>query len=405
MLGRTYYIFLGVHSFLIGLFPFFLPVYLVKSGHTLADVCWFIGITGLGFCCSLAIWERACSKCTLRFFLLLSFLLELILVCSMAAGFSTSLLPLLALINGAYNCLFWMIQRILFFMTSDAGNSGRKFGDFQIFVMVVLKSGIFTGGLLLDRAGTVGIILLSLTSIGVAIFLLQRIHHLPELPGSLKQSTPWQLKEFTVFSDTLRSRLIFAIDGIFLYVESYFWLISMFFLVQQSFWQLSLLVIALAIVFSLLFYCIKNRIDTFNTQRAYSVGVLLYALSWVLRSQIDPTSSGASLYLMLILITFSTSYFRLTFNKRFFDNARATSAYRYICYKSYVSQIFIGLFFCLIAVATVTIIDVQPFLQKTYLLAGVLALLYLAYRSSPATDEARVQPESGSLPLESLPKN
>ncbi len=396
---RTYYTYLGFHSFLIGLFPFFLPVYLVKSGSTIAEVCWFIGFTGVGFCCSLAVWERVGRQYSFRFSLILSFILEITLISCMAAGLSSSFLILLALINGAYNCLFWMTQRILFFMTTDSGNSGRKFGDFQIVVMVLLKAGIFIGGLLLEHTGVAGIVLLSLISFATAIYLLQRINDLPELPSDLQQTAPWQLRELAVFSDSLRSRPIFVIDGVFLYFESYFWLISMFFLVHQNFAQLSILVIVLAVTFSLIFYAIKNRIDTINIQHAYITGVVLYAFSWLLRSRITIQSTGAELYVLLILVTFATSYFRLTFNKRFFDNARATTGYGYIFYKSYVSQLFIGLFFCALATTAAKVTDIQPFMEKSYWLAGATALLYLGYRGSSSMRKAAYPSEESSQPL------
>jgi hypothetical protein len=44
------------------------------------------------------------------------------------------------------------------------------------------------------------------------------------------------------FKDTVHSRWVFVIDGVFLYLESYFWVISLFIIVRESFLRLSLVV-------------------------------------------------------------------------------------------------------------------------------------------------------------------
>lgn len=112
---RIFYLFLGFHSFLIGLFPFFLPLYLVKTGRTLSEVSWFIGGIGLAFCFCLALWDRFCRRFSIQAALVLSFGAELalLLLLTFFEG-ASSLLPLLAVVNGVYSCLFWMVQRLLF---------------------------------------------------------------------------------------------------------------------------------------------------------------------------------------------------------------------------------------------------------------------------------------------------
>lgn len=83
----------------------------------------------------------------------------------------------------------------------------------------------------------------------------------------------------------------------------------MFYLVRQSFWQLGILVILLAVGFSLLFYLLKNLIDRLDRQRMYGAGVVLYTVSWLLRGRINGEMVAAELYMLLIMVKVGTSLF------------------------------------------------------------------------------------------------
>ena len=75
-----FYQFLGAHSLLIGLFPFYLPVWMWKMGFDLADICAFVAISGLSFVFSLRVWERLASRVPAATLFGLSFVFELVLV-------------------------------------------------------------------------------------------------------------------------------------------------------------------------------------------------------------------------------------------------------------------------------------------------------------------------------------
>jgi len=376
-LSRTYYLFLGFHGFLLGLFPFFLPVYLYKNGSPLSDIALFIALSGLGFIVTLWGWDRLRSN-LFRRMIIVSLLLELSVVLSVYFGVD---LTIVALLNGGYNCLYWMIQRILFFSAVSPGNSGRKFGNFQIFVLVVLKLGIFVGSILLGRFGLIAIGILSLIVTCVAILIFSyRSEDCLEIPALLQQRPSIRILDLISFKDRYYSRLIFAIDGVFLYLESYFWLISLFLLVGESFVKLGMVVIGLALFLGVLFFIIKNRIDRLQVQKVYQVAVLLYALSWVMRGSISGDMSYSLQMCMIVLIGFSTSLFRLAFNKRFFDLARLSTGYEYIFLKSYYSQFFLAfvfLFFAAILKEFSKSVELLPFI---YWLAAGLTFFYLKYR-------------------------
>ena len=151
--SKQFYQFLGIHSFLIGLFPFFIPVFLWQQGFNLAQISFFIAITGIGFVLSLWVWDRAHKRINFLHIIAASFAIEILLLLTVFLLGGSVFLPLLALLNGAYNCFFWITQRALFFETISPENTGRKFGNFQIFVVIILKAGVFCGGLLLDKTG------------------------------------------------------------------------------------------------------------------------------------------------------------------------------------------------------------------------------------------------------------
>jgi len=373
---KTFYLFLGFHSFLLGLFPFFLPVYLFKNGSNLSDISWFICCTGIGFAITLWLWDHLRTDSFLLA-ITCSFMLEIVLLFLVLQG---APFLLLALVNGMYSCLYWTIQRVLFFDGGNSDSSGRRFGNVQIFVLIVLKIGIIIGSLLLENSGLLSIFFLSVFVgvAGIALFFFFFVS--VPLPFALQQQNPVSCTEIVMFSDTCNSRLIFIIDGVFLYFESYFWLISLFIVVGESFTRLGILVIFLALFLALLFYFIKNRIDQADRQRMYIFSVLLYAFSWGLRAGISEGLNYTVQICLILLIAFCTSFFRLAFNKRFFDTAEKGIRYKYLFIKSYYSQIFLAIIFGFLAWMIADRGSVEMVLRSCYLSAALFATVYLFFR-------------------------
>jgi len=382
---RNFYSFLGVHSFLMGLFPFFIPVYLYQAGFSLGLICCFIGITGIGFCTSLYLWDRISKTVSLNYLILFSFLSEFVLLTLFFLEKKVGFIIISGFCNGVFNCSFWMIQRLLFVDIITPQNSGRKFGNFQIFVLLVLKAGIFAGGILLEESGylpvylfSAGIVMLS------ALFFRQRGLGI-ELDHRVVSAEPLGIGWVARYKDRFNSRAVFAVDGVFLYLESYFWVISLFLIVQQSYWKLGLLVIFLMVLFGSVFVIIKNSIDRLPRNTMYKAAVCLYSLSWVLRGVLSERLNNVSLLLLLGVITFCTSIFRLAFNKRFFDIATQGTAHEYIFVKSYFSQFILAVsalagFFLLTASEPG---DVVEHLSTFYLGAALISFVYLFYSPSP----------------------
>ncbi len=382
--SRLFYRFLGLHSFLIGLFPFFIPVFLWKQGYSLVELSGFIAFTGASFVLSLWIWDRLHKSLSLNSLVAASFLVESLLITIIFYQGQPGFLFLFALLNGAYNCFFWITQRALFFETLGETDSGRRFGNFQVVVAVIIKMGVLFGGLLLDKAGYLSVALLSVLIglLGSLSFFLMKDPL--ELPATLRADSPLGPGEILGFHDSHGSRPAFLLDGPFLFLESYFWVISLFLLAHESFWKLGALVILLGAGFSALFYLIKNRIDQMPGQRIYVIAVAGYVLSWLMRATVNQDLNLAWLFAVLLFITFCTSFFRLAFNKRFFDLAKTTSAHRYLFLKSYHSQFSIALGFALAALAFhLSQADPESLLRISYLAAAFLAPLYLVYGPRP----------------------
>lgn len=140
--------------------------------------------------------------------------------------------------------------------------------------------------------------------------------------------------------------------------------------------------IALALVFAALFYLLKNIIDRFSGSRVYQAATGLYLVSWVLRALLDDSASTTSLLSLLIVITFCSSFFRLAFNKRFFDHTRRQDALAYLLAKSYLSQWWLGIGFLLAAAAlALGQPDYPTALMLGYAMAALLCPVYLCYRA------------------------
>lgn len=374
---KNFYLFLGFHSFLLGLFPFFLPVYLYKNGAGLDEISWFIAITGVTFTLTLFGLDFLRGK---SYFgpLLISFVLEMCLLALLVFG---APLWLVGVVNGAYNCLYWTLQRILFLSGGTEKNSGRRFGNFQIYILIVLKMGIFCGSILLENVGIISVCTLSvaIACTGGLFFLMQRAHL--SFPSSLVSQKPVSVSEVFRFRDKYRSRHVFIFDGVFLYLESYFWVISLFLMVGESFVKLGGLVILLAFILGMIFYVIKNQIDSIDKQKVYRIGVVLYTCSWGVRGLFNAELSYVIQIIMLLIIAFCTSFFRLTFNKRFFDLAKRSGENRYLFVKSHYSQFFIAIAFVIIGSSVGSFGDDVAILQTVYFVAAGASVLYLLYRS------------------------
>jgi hypothetical protein len=390
MLGRLFYVFTGLHSFLISLFPFYIPVFLYTIGLPLSQICLFIAATGIGYCVALFLLDRLCGKVSFHLLIVWSFLSEYLLLSLFFFEKGLSFVFLAGFINGIFNCNFWTIQRLLFVRSTSSQNSGKNFGNYQIFILAVLKSGILIGGFMLEKWGFMVIYLFSggIVLLATAIFSARMID--TRINEIVTSSNPISLSEIIFFKDTLRSRSVFVIDGVFLYLESYFWVISLFFIVRESFLRLALVVIVLAVVFGFIFLFVKNSIDRLPAQKVYVAAVVLYALSWGMRGFLRENHAPITILWLLALITLCTSVFRLSFNKRFFDNARLTNAHEYIFIKSYISQFFLAVFFLVMAGGFSIPGSVVGQLSGVYYFAAIASFFYLIYRITCPESKTRL---------------
>ena len=379
--ARSFYQFSAFHSLLIGILPFFIPVLLWDKGASLSQISQFIAVTGLGFIVSLWIWDRFRFQHRWRTIVTLSLLIELLLAgtlfASLASEVNEGFLMILALLNGAYNCFYWSTQRAFFSYITTNENTGKTFGNFQILVVIMLKTGILIGGYFLQSHGLLSLFILSAFITSFALWILLRQQIIVSNEGATEP--PLNRSQIINFKDDKQSKLIFLLDGPFLFLESYFWVLSLYFLTGQSFFKLSIIVVALTLLLSIIFYIIKNKIDKINQQRLFITATTFYALSWMLRAQLSSDIADLILYPTIIFIGFLTTFFRLSFNKRFFDTAKESTTYGYLVNKSYYSQLGTALFFSTLAVSLSHFSNAEQILSIVYWLACPLALVYGLY--------------------------
>ena len=363
-------------------------------GFNLAHISLLIGVSGISFCGALHLWQRLSSTLSLKTLLCATFALEIVLVAStFLVGFGTVAIVLIGVANGLYNGFFWTTQRTLFLQLLGANDAGKRYGNFQIFVTVFLKVGILVGGWLLDAGGLPWLLALSvLVGGGSSWWFYQTTNKEP------LHSQPFVgLKQALRFQDTRGSKPVFLADGFFLFLESHYWTLSLFMLADENFAKLGFIVVVLAIVFGVLFFLIKNTIDVFAVAMVFRVSVLLYAVSWIARGFVSQELNTQTLMLMLLIVTFCSSFFRLAFNKRFFDIAQSTSGVEYLLIKSYLSQFYLGAGFiatsaALWAIDATTVSTLTP----AYGLAAIMSLVYLRYRGESVTnnDDRSIKTES-----------
>ena len=371
--------FLGLHTLLYGIFPFYIPVYMWTQGVTLGGISWFVACSGAGFILGLWAWDRLRGTISLVSMFALSLLLEvlLLLLILVMKGGGTAMVLAMGVAYGFYNCFYWTTQRAMFYSLVNLQNSGRKYGNLQIFVGALLQVGIVIGGYILDMYTYYHMLIVSALIAGIGLLFL--LPSRPDYPRALSGQPSLSIPEVLRFKDQHKSRMMFIIDAAFLFAESFFWVITLFMLVHESFFNLGIVVLSLAVVLGLAFYVLKNVIDRITSRKLFQTAVVLYALSWWLRSHINEPVSLTSLYLMMVVITFLTAFFRLTLNKRFYDIAQHGLGNAYLVLKSYFTQAATVVIFALMAWIFMVSGDEVELLEYAYWVLAACSLLYWTY--------------------------
>jgi hypothetical protein len=125
---------------------------------------------------------------------------------------------------------------------------------------------------------------------------------------------------------------------------------------------------------------IRQYIDHMSVKTVYYGSTILYALSWLLRAYIPEISNIIILWVIVFIIAFCTSIFRLSFNKQFFDLAKNVPKNRYIVIKSYYSQGAIVLSFLLLSFIFSGTENQEKWLSILYYALAGISLLYLLYK-------------------------
>ena len=386
-LSGYFYQFTGMHAFLTGLVPFYLPVVLWRETGSLATVSGFISLTSLGFLLCLMAWETLRTSRYSKLVIAGSFIAEAALISlliseEMTAGITLSSIVVLALLNGVYGCFYWLSLRTLFIKQPRQEGytqaTGNRFGNFQLIVGVLLKVGILSGAFLLEAGHDIWLIALSLVVSGMGIASVFSLKNHSTITSAL-EAPAVSFKEVLSFRAGRWSRRVFFLDGLFLFLESYFWVLSLYLISNQSFARLGITVVGLAVILSLLFLVIKKRIDGADANKTFVLAVGLYALSWVLRAVVDKGTDATLLSVAVIAIAFMTSFFRLSFNKLFFDQIEPEHAQVFILGKSWFTQAGVAFFFGVLSVVFFIAGNSPDVLAQVYWASAFLALPYILY--------------------------
>ena len=385
----VFYLFSASHSFLLGLLPIYIPVLLWNKGLTLEHISFFIVLSSIGFSLAFSFWVKMRASSQWLKIILLSFITELLLIAVVLSSCGLVLLALGGFLNDVAFCFYLSTQRILLhFMTQDK-NTGNTLRNLHIVTAIVLKIGLITGGYLLAKNQFLVVFGLSVLVSFVSYYLLFKNIYQKDYLSDIHQPPAITIKKTLQFKDNFKSKLIFSLDGIFLFLESYFWVIFIFMLLKENILKLSLVIVLLSISLAFIFWFIKKKIDHVNHDKLYFYAVGGYILSWVLRGYLNSNSIDNTVlfYIKLLLITFLSNFFRLAYNKRFFYIARLDNPIRYIACRAYYGQFGAFLFFILIGILASLGNDPINQLQIVFYLATPLSFTYFLYRKMKKTPE------------------
>ncbi|MCY4472848.1 MAG: hypothetical protein OXC07_08570 [Kistimonas sp.] len=387
-----FYQFSATHAFLTGLLSFFIPVILWRTHHSLALLAGFISLSGAGFLGFLVLWEKIRTSPFILLTLLGSYIANAVTAVILALGLTgNGVIVILALLNGFYGCFYWLSLRTLFVsrptMIKNRSVSGNRFGNFQLTVAICLKTGLLLGSLLIGNQQTAWLVLVFsfvLLGIGLTLACTRQTNH----PLSAALAAPSvRIMDLRQWATRTGVRPVFVVDGLFLFLESYFWILSLYFLGSQSLSRLGLIVVSLAVLLSFLFFFIKRWIDASHAIRVFRLALVLYAGSWILRALVDDIVQPTLLTATILVIAFTTSFFRLSFNKLFFDRIEPGNALVCILAKSWYTQMGVAIFFGLLALMLM-FQGAEPAGSQTlsyiYWCSAPLALFYLLYSRNNA---------------------
>lgn len=394
-------LFSASHSFIIGLLPFFLPVLIWQQTQSLSDLANFVSWTGAGYAITLVVWHKIFQKGHWKILVFASFITEACLIYCTLFYLNEAPLILLGLLNGVFNCCYWMLQRVLFNTISNNKNSGRLFGNLQLFLGFSLKLGILISGYLMVSNPWLIFSLSSVISITFSYIAYKDVSAHQMVYTTPSQEIMGSHQSNFKVSISWKDKFIFIIDGPFLYLESYLWVLSIYLLTDGSNEAFSITVIAISLALGVIFFFVKNIIDKQEQQQFYQLTIVLYLLSWLARGFVDPQWNAFMISLVLLTIAFATALFRLYFNKRFYDRAKQHASYQYIYCKSLYSQISIGVFFAILAF---TFADNTLTLNHLYWLVLPITLIYFiyaqtVYAQTNYTQTSDAQTKNNTLPL------
>ena len=375
---QLFYLFTGIHSIHSGLFIFYIPIFLWLEFHSFAFISLFIGIAGIFFTLSLRVFEHILSKYSLPVLLLSSFLFPSICFFFFLLGID-SFFYIVSIMYGTYMCWYYTLHRILFIHITTQNTTGKTFGSFQVFVFLILKATLLISAFFLEKESCILLFFLSLlfSCIGMIFFYFKSFSFQKAQEILHYKIISFKKIRYFLFHS---SGFMFVIDGIFLYLESFFWVITLYFIANGNFIYTAALIVILSFFFAIIHWLLKNKIDHISGHMLFQICVFLYAGAWVIRSFIIDISSFIILSIGLVVVTFSTVLFRLTLHKRFYDNARKFPYYEYMIAKSYITQFSLSLFFLLMSLFLFHNMPDMKSFDWFYLVFAMLSLGYLRYK-------------------------
>ncbi len=375
---KLLYVLLFINSFISGIFGIFIPLFLYNIGFSFSDISFFIAFNAISFFLFLFILERIISKINLNNLIKLTFFIYFLFISSIFFLKEIKyFIIIIAIFNGIYLCLFWKIHRLIFLKSINNFDIGKKFSNIQILIIIITQISILLGSIILEKFGFEYIYYLSSILIFLSFLLLS--NNFKTNKGNnliFKNYKAMSLKEILNFKDKYNSKLIFLIDGIFLFLESYFWLLIVFLYVKLNFISIGLIIVSIGIFFSIIYYFIRKNIDKSNSKKIFKIIILLYSFSWFLRIIFDYGENKILNFIIIGIIGFITILFRLVYNKIFFKIAKNTLNEKYIFLKSYYTQFVISIFFIILGYLFIYINQNLIIFKELFLISGIFSFLY-----------------------------
>jgi len=326
------YIYQALLIFVKSLIGIFVPIYLYSIGFSLTYICiYLIGIS-LTYLLGIPIAIKIINEIGFKYTILLSipfYILHLTSVKFIESNhyfFHISWLTL-----GIYFSLFWPAFHSEIAVSGNNKSRGSQIGTLQIITILFGSFAPLIGGFILQTTGYALLLFISSFLLLLGLFPLLTSKEIKIKKINFKY---YDYIRFIKDQKKVRAKQAFKAEGIDSFLTFTFWPIVLFILLNKNFLNLGTLLTSVSLISVIFIFYYKSFFDRTNKQKALKFVSSTKSINWFLRTIIILFGTTL-LYFVESLYKLIHSFFTLSFQSIFYNNATKENYLSYIVFRDF----------------------------------------------------------------------